>query len=1123
MWTWWIIVPIIAIIAFQNHRKTRWVEKLESIILSVKIPKNSEKGPTSAEMMFASLHGILRPTQDLKKEGAIQEHISFEMVADAKSITFYVWTPKHLQNFVEGQVYAQYPTAEISAVDDYTKDVDIDHDGKEDCIAGCELKLIKPDYFPIKTFMNFEVDPLAGITGALSKIEDHAERMWIQILTRPVSDSWRNKGLQYAENLKNGTGPSPFSKAGAMKGLSSLPITLLHGIFDLLMPSEDSKGGGSQVKLPHNMETSLACLEEKANKLGYEVKIRLVYIAKSKELARQHLRITAGAFKQFNTTIGNGFIPTKIRTGQDVLDEYRARLFVDKGFVLNIEEVASLYHLPHASVETPNIVWTSSKKGEPPSNLPYEGAVNSEDLTVFAETTFRGQPKRFGIQKDDRRRHMYIIGKSGTGKSKLLEILAVDDIERGHGIGIVDPHGELVFDVLKRIPANRINDVVYVNPADKDFPVGFNPLETTPEFREETTSGFIVALERLFGYSWGPRLEYVLRYTVLALTYTEDATMLSIIRMLTDKDYRKRVLENVEDPVVKTFWLKEWTTYNDRFQAEAVAPILNKVGQFTASPIIRNIVGQAKGTIDFAEAINNQKILLVDLSTGKIGEDNAELLGSFIITKLQLAAMARSKMRPEDRKDFYLYVDEFQNFATTAFATILSEARKYKLNLTLANQYIAQMEETVRDAVFGNVGTLISFRVGATDAAYLEREFSPVFEKNDLINLDNQHLYLNMLIDGITTIPFSAKTIFATPADPSGDNTEKIVQASRERYSITRQEIEDKIARWTNIDKIDVGARIDKQEKSRFEKTNMEIEQEMAEKKNFRIKKPYEQRNIQNDLQKVQVKKSINPDELKKIIQRVTQPSAEQNQVSTLKKSEISENNLRQSGEEESRKIQSIPEKSEKEENIKSPLKLPVSQNTKNYEQKETIREKLENQLGNDTTVENKRKTFTNEVKKEPAIQQMKIKDNNQKSNFSDGRKQTTVAGSNKPKTEYFRTEKNKIEPASLEKEQAAENKVKPSIKIIRFSGSASAEKAAFPKPANQTQPIKADKDKQQNATPIRVSNLNQNKKVINPAGIPAIMTKKFIPDDDNIRKLTREEFLKLREIQPNEKIVIVD
>ncbi len=1069
MWTWWIIVPIVAIIAFQNFRKSKWAENLESVVLSVKIPKNSEKGPTSAEMMFASLHGILKPAKDIKKEGSIQEHISFEMVADSKSIVFYMWTPKHLQNFVEGQVYAQYPTAEISTVDDYSKNVDIDNDGKDDCVAGCELKLIKPDYFPIKTFVSFEVDPLAGITGALSKIESESEKIWIQIITRPVSDSWRNKGLAYAEGLKNGSGPKMFTKEGILNGLVQLPALILSTVFEAIFPSEDNKGGGSgDTKLPHNVETSLACLEEKANKLGYQVKIRLIYIAKSRELAKQHLRITAGAFKQFNTALANGFTPTKIRTGRAVLDEYRARLFTNRGFVLNIEEVASLYHLPHTSVETPNIVWTSSKKGEPPANLPYasDSSIVQDDLTVFAETTFRGQLRKFGIKKDDRRRHMYVLGKSGSGKSKLLEILAVEDIKRGEGVGIVDPHGELIHDVLKQIPSHRINDVVYINPADKDYPVGFNPMKATPELREGVASGFVSVFKKQFGYSWGPRLEYLMRYAVLALTYYPNTTMLDVVKILTDKDFRKKVLTYVEDPVVKTFWLKEFSTYNDKFATEAVAPILNKVGQFTASPTIRNIIGQTKETFDFEDAMNSQKIILVDLSSGKIGEDNSELLGSLMITKMQLAAMARARIKPEDRKDFFLYVDEFQNFATESFAKILSEARKYRLSLALANQYVAQMEETVRDAVFGNIGTLIAFRVGATDASYLEKEFSPTFEKDDLTGLDNQHMYLNMLIDGVASNSFSAKSIFIK--EGSEGNTEKIIAQSREKYSKPREEIEKQIRKWSNVDNLDADRAIDRQKDSKFnsndyvrstankrdvkshiKKTEINKEPTAGKQKSygrpisgFNSKRnvsypntPYKTPTKARGREETTIKKSVDPEELKKIIQRVTQPS------------------------------KPIEKKAEKNK----PEKLESTGVAKDLETKKT-----------------------------PQV------------------KPRLSAAKPTEKTGKITGEKEKQENAQ--------------IKITKITGGAEIErvhKTNIPKPIPMVQERKRVQPQTVKEGNIPALNQNQNARTINP--LPQrivasnILKKNITTEDENVRRITRGEFMALKEILPNEKIIIID
>ncbi len=821
MWTWWLLVPLVLLAAYQNFRKSKWINTHESVILSVKVPKNNEKGPVAAEMLFAALHGILKSKKELTGEGSIQEHVSFEIVSGANSITFYVWTPKHLQDFVEGQIYAQYPTAEIVEISDYAKNIDIDSDGKDDYFACCELKLKRPEYYPIKTFLNFEVDPLAGITGALSKLESGSEKVWIQILTRPVSDRWKEKGLAYVESLKGGTS----SEGGIRQAIFNFPSEVGGAIFDtLLFPADNTgKSKDSEKKLSHNVEIGLTGVEEKANKLGFEVKIRVLYVAKNKELAKERLRMAVGAFKQFNTTNLNGFTATKTRTGREVLEEYRARLFADAGFVLNIEEIASLYHFPHVSVATPNIVWTSSKKGEPPANLPYvDNTSKAEELTVFGETTFRGKPRPFGIKRDDRRRHMYIIGKSGVGKSKMIELLAMSDIKNGEGVGIVDPHGELVQNVLKYVPKERKKDVIYFNPADKNFPIAFNPLETTPELREETASGFISVFKRLFGYSWGPRLEYVLRYTVLALTYSPDATMLGVVRMLTDKEYRKEVVSRVEDPVVKSFWLKEFTTYNDRFATEAVAPILNKVGQFTASPIIRNIVGQVKSTVDFKDAMNNQKIVLIDLSTGKIGEDNSALLGSMIITRMQLAAMSRSKQSENERRDFYLYVDEFQNFATESFATILSEARKYKLNLTLANQYITQMEETVRDAVFGNVGSLITFRVGATDAAFLEKEFTPVFDQADLINLDNRHIYVRMLIDGVTSIPFSAATLFVQA--PEEDFSTEIIDWSREHYGTPREKVEADIAAWSSVDNIDVEKKIMNQPTTALEMSNEDLE-----------------------------------------------------------------------------------------------------------------------------------------------------------------------------------------------------------------------------------------------------------------------------------------------------------
>ena len=422
-----------------------------------------------------------------------------------------------------------------------------------------------------------------------------------------------------------------------------------------------------------------------------------------------------------------------------------------------------------------------------------------EDITLFAETNFRNQRRQFGIKTDDRRKHLYIIGKTGMGKTTLLENMAIQDIQNGRGVAIVDPHGEFAQKMLDYVPSDRINDVIYFNPADLDYPIAFNVIEQVdPEFRHLVASGLVGVFKKIWAETWGPRLEYVLRNSILALLEYPGSTLLGIMRMLVDKEYRKKVIDKIQDPVVKSFWVEEFAKYPDRFMAEAVAPIQNKVGQFLTSPLIRNIVGQTKSAVDVREVMDKKKILIVNLSKGMIGEDNSALLGAMLITRLQLAAMSRVNIPESERKDFYLYVDEFQNFATEAFANILSEARKYRLNLTLAHQYITQMVDEVRDAVFGNVGTLVSFRVGAYDAEYLEKEFIPEFVVQDLVNLDFAQIYLKLMIDGVASRPFSAITLPPLPQKTESAK-EKIIKISRERYATDRKEVEDKIAKWSGV------------------------------------------------------------------------------------------------------------------------------------------------------------------------------------------------------------------------------------------------------------------------------------------------------------------------------------
>ena len=440
--------------------------------------------------------------------------------------------------------------------------------------------------------------------------------------------------------------------------------------------------------------------------------------------------------------------------------------------------------------------------------------VSNDDITPFAKADYRGGDQVFGIKRDDRRRHMYIIGKTGVGKSTLIENLVSNDIEAGHGLALLDPHGDSVELILRSIPPHRINDVVYINPSDLDFPVAFNVLEKVDaRYRHLVASGIVGVFKKLWAESWGPRLEYLLRNAILALLDYPDSTLLGINRILIDPTYRKKVLSRVQDPVVKTFWEDEFSKYNQAFMVEAIAPIQNKVGQFLSTSLIRNIVGQVKSTIDMRQFMDEGKIVLINLSKGRIGEDASSMLGNMIITKIQLAAMSRVDTPEKDRRDFYLYVDEFQNFSTDSFANILSEARKYRLNLIIAHQYVEQLDEVVSAAVFGNVGTMISFRIGASDAVDVVKEFEPLFTEEDLVNLPKFRFYLKLMINGVASDPFSA--IGLPPVSVTYGTEQKVIQASRERYGRSREEVQDKIARWTGVE---TPAMLEKLERELFEK-----------------------------------------------------------------------------------------------------------------------------------------------------------------------------------------------------------------------------------------------------------------------------------------------------------------
>jgi Type IV secretion-system coupling protein DNA-binding domain len=736
----------------------------KGVVLLLQVPRTNDKKELAAEQMFASLHGLLTMPSHSRFKPAERERISFEIAVRKRRIGFYVWVPDYLTSFVQEQIYAQYPTVQISEVEDYAA-VD---DGLYATVLSTELHMTAADPLPIKTFQSFEVDPLAAITATLAKFEDN-EEAWIQMLVRPASQNWHKKSEKYVAKLRGGSSTS------------------MTGLFGALWAPPTAKT--DTVKLADHQQKRVAAAEDKSQKLAFETTLKVIYRGDIPvQQARLRLQSIVASYKQFSTTYLNGFESRMISEDPQAPMRYQARTYFHAGYICNIEEAATLYHLPHTNVETPFILWATAQTAEPPANLPILSELSRGSISPIATTNYRGHNTIFGLPRVDRGRHLYIIGQTGVGKSGLLELLTISDIYSPYGFAVIDPHGDYAQNILRRIPIERANDVVYVNPADTDFPMAFNPMEVTdPKLKTHTCSELIGVIKRMFE-SWGPRLEYILRYSILALLDYPNATMLDITRILTDRTFRTEVLRHVQDPVVKNFWQVEFASWNDKFAAEAVAPVLNKVGAFTANPLVRNIIGQPKSSFNIRHIMDERKILVVNLSRGLVGEDNAALLGALLVTKIQLAAMSRADIPAQERSPFYLYVDEFQNFATDSFATILSEARKYGLNLTVANQYTAQMMDTVKDAVFGNVGSILAFRMSADDARGMQRYFEPKFLEYDLIHMHNRNFVLSMTIEGEKVPAFSATSL--TLPDYGEDYSAEIIARSRAKYASSREYVE---------------------------------------------------------------------------------------------------------------------------------------------------------------------------------------------------------------------------------------------------------------------------------------------------------------------------------------------
>ena len=739
------------------------------VVLLLQVPRTNDKKELAAEQMFASLHGLLTIPMPGLLKSAKRERLSFEIAVRQKRIGFYVWVPQYLKSYVEEQIYAQYPTVHISEVEDYALYREEEHYPTQ---LVTELKFVGHNALPIKTFQSFEVDPLAAITATLAKFTED-EEAWLQLLVKPAPANWHKNSERYISGIKGGG-------------------TVTTGLMSALWKPPEVKTEAAKMSDAESTRASSA--QEKAQKLAFETQLRIVYRGNtSAQQAQLQMQSIIASYKQFNSTYLNGFEAKRVANDPFLIAHFRSRAFNRSGFMCNIEEVATLYHLPHTNVETPFILWATSQTAEPPPNLPIVTADSTDQLSPVAATNFRGHNTMFGMPRSDRGRHLYIIGQTGTGKSGMLELLTISDVFSPYGFAVIDPHGDYAQAILKRIPAERAADVVYFNPADTDFPMGFNPLEVyDPKLKTHTCSELIGVIKRIFENSWGPRLEYILRYSILALLDYPEATMLDITRILTEKKFRNEVLKHVVDPVVRNFWTIEFASWNDKFMAEAVAPILNKVGAFVANPLVRNIIGQPKSSFNVRQIMDERKILIVNLSRGLVGEDNAALLGSLLVTKVQMAAMSRADIPGEQRTPFYLYVDEFQNFATDSFATILSEARKYGLNLTVANQYTAQMMQEVKDAVFGNVGSIICFRTSADDATGMLKYFEPKFEVHDLVHMHNRHFAVSMTIGGEKVPAFSAISLNLPPYGT--DYSDQIIAHSRSQYAQTREYTERYVA-----------------------------------------------------------------------------------------------------------------------------------------------------------------------------------------------------------------------------------------------------------------------------------------------------------------------------------------
>ncbi len=712
----------------------------DHILLEIRTSRTGEETPEAMVQFLASLTNLKKHMIPYVFWGGVP--LSLEIAVIEQGVHFFLSLPLRYQGFIESQVIAHYPKVLITRGEDYLPNLT----SEPHTLALGQIKLTHGEFYPIRIYSEFkDVDPLASLLGFLSKSQPQ-DRIAIQFLIIPVGTGWQRRGERAAAGKsKDSSGvehPNPYSKV----------------------------------------------IQQKISVNGFKTAIRIAVNTESSERSQSLIREIANSFATFNNPSGNSMVFRNVYFWQKkrLLHSMltRSRRFVPQQ-ILNVQELATLYHFPTMKLATiHNIAWHKTILSEPPESLPIAERKSSAEkagINFFGRAEYKNRMMTFGIKVEDRRRHMYIIGKTGTGKSTLIANLAISDMRNRKGVCVIDPHGDLCDTLLDYVPSYRVNDVIYLDPSDLGHAFLLNPLEVTNDYqRELVVSGIIAIFNKLYGNSWGPRLEYILRNTLMTVTKLPQPTMLMIPAILTDDNFRQKAMASIDDPVLRNFWEGEFAQMPARLKSEAISPILNKVGQFLSSRFIRNILQNPKSTIDLEKIMNEEKIVLLNLSQGKLGEDNSALLGAMIITKIQLAAMNRVTMAEKDRKDFYLYVDEFQNFATTSFVKILSEARKYRLNLILANQYISQIPEDVRGAIFGNAGTMFSFLIGAQDSPYMAKEFSERFKEEDLLALGNYQAIIKLAIDSITQSPFLCYTLPLPPHETQ--NREKVIKNSRMRY-----------------------------------------------------------------------------------------------------------------------------------------------------------------------------------------------------------------------------------------------------------------------------------------------------------------------------------------------------